>query len=123
MGADGVLSECIETLDLEPHTNHNHLYELNLFKGDLIHLCGKCMEQCGASSIHPNPLFLVLNLTQMKKKLVAYSFFWGGENLSNYERKNSKVFHHIWTWILVWRQFFKAVFATFWINSRNMLPF
>jgi hypothetical protein len=72
---------------------------------------------------HPNPLFLVLNLTQMQKNWLHIPLFFGGIFLSNFEKKNSKVFHHICAWILVWRQFFKAVFATFWINIRNMLPF
>jgi hypothetical protein len=57
------------------------------------------------------------------KKLVAYSFVFWGKIFIKFRKKNSKVFHHTWTWILVWRKNFKAVFATFWINSRNMLPF
>jgi hypothetical protein len=76
------------------------------------------------SIIHSSqPLVFGAKSNTNAKKLVAYSFVFWGENLSNFEKKNSKVFYHIWTWILVWRQFFKAVFATFWINSRNMLPF
>jgi hypothetical protein len=76
------------------------------------------------SIIHSSqPLVFGAKSHTNEKKTGCIFLFWGGKNLSNYEKKNSKVFHHIWTWILVWRQFFKADFATFWINSRNMLPF
>jgi len=37
------------------------------------------MEQCGASSIYPNPLFLVLNLTQMQKNWLHIPLFFGGK--------------------------------------------
>jgi len=91
-GSRWCLSECIKTLNLEPHTNHNHLYELNLFKGDLMHLCGKCIEQYEESSIHPNPLFLVLNLTQMQKNWLHIPFLFAGKIYQSLRKKTQKFF-------------------------------
>jgi hypothetical protein len=37
------------------------------------------MERCRASSIHPNPLFFMLNLTQMQKNWLHIPLFFGGK--------------------------------------------
>jgi hypothetical protein len=50
------------------------------------------MEQCGASSIHPNPLFLVLNLTQMQKNWLHIPLFFAGKIYQISRKKTQKFF-------------------------------